>query len=167
MSTGWSTATVFFMISLWETRKRLQTAILNHFNILMCSMSLMNTITLFFQSCLRFAKITHIAKMMIKFNCVLWFGQKLGDLNRLFFDTRYFETETCFRDQILQNRNPHFFSVTETETYFPRPNFLKHNPWFFPWPNSPKPSKDWQKSRNWEVSKPKCQPLLLNLFNNL
>ena len=25
----------------------------------------------FFQSCLRFSKITHIAKMMIKFSCVL------------------------------------------------------------------------------------------------
>ena len=42
------------------------------------------------------------------------------------------------------------FSETDTETLFPIPNFPK-----------PKliPSKNWQKFRNREVSKPKCQSL--------
>ena len=40
------------------------------------------------------------------------------------------------------------FSETDTETFFPIPNFPK-----------PKPSKNWQKFRNQEVSKPKCQSL--------
>ena len=59
-----------------------------------------------------------------------------------------------FRDQIFRNRDrdffprPNFFE-TETETFFPKPNFPK-----------PKPSKIWQKFRNREVSKPKCQSLL-------
>ena len=57
---------------------------------------------------------------------------------------------------------------------FPRPNFPKLRPglfsetkffWnrnrdFFPKPNFPKPSKIWQKFRNREVSKPKCQSLM-------
>ena len=37
--------------------------------------------------------------------------------------------------------------------YFPRPNSLK---------SKPKPSKNWQKSRNREVSKPKCQSLSIS-----
>ena len=58
---------------------------------------------------------------------------------------------------------------------FPRPNFPKprlfsetkffrnQNRDFFPKPNfpKPKPSNIWQKFRNREVSKPKCQSLLL------
>ena len=59
-----------------------------------------------------------------------------------------------FRDQIFRNRDffprPIFFE-TETETFFPKPNFLIPKP---------KPSKNWQKFRNREVSKPKCQSLL-------
>ena len=58
-----------------------------------------------------------------------------------------------FRDQIFRNRDffprPNFFE-TETETFFPKPNFPK-----------PKPSKIWQKFRNREVSKPKCQSLAI------
>ena len=60
-----------------------------------------------------------------------------------------------FRDQIFRNRDrdffprPNFFE-TETETFFPKPNFPKPKP---------KPSKIWQKFRNREVSKPKCQSL--------
>ena len=61
-----------------------------------------------------------------------------------------------FRDQIFRNRDrdffffrPNFFE-TETETFFPKPNFP--NP-------KPKPSKIWQKFQNREVSKPKCQSL--------
>ena len=73
---------------------------------------------------------------------------------RLFFRTKFSETETetFFIDQIFWNRNRYFFFMTkflETETFFPRPNFPK-----------PKPSKNWQKFRNREVSKPKCQSLL-------
>ena len=62
-----------------------------------------------------------------------------------------------FRDQIFRNRDrdfltrPNFFE-TETETFFTKPNFLKPKP---------KPSKIWKKFRNREVSKPKCQSLLL------
>ena len=58
-----------------------------------------------------------------------------------FFWTTFYETdtETFLRDQILRNRN-----------FFPRPNFQKWNP---------KPSKIKQKSRNREISKPKCQSL--------
>ena len=62
---------------------------------------------------------------------------------------------------------------------FPRPNFPKPRPRlfsetkffrnrnrdFFPKPNfpkpKPKPSKIWQKFRNREVSKPKCQSLII------
>ena len=79
-----------------------------------------------------------------------------------------------FRDQIFRNRNrdffprPNFFE-TETETFYPKPNFLKPKL---------KPSKNWQKFRNREVSKPKCQSLaaisqtmflmsLLNVFSLL
>ena len=47
------------------------------------------------------------------------------------------KTKTFFWDQIFQK-----------QSFFPRPNFLK-----------PKPSKNWQKFRNQEVSKPKCQSL--------
>ena len=42
------------------------------------------------------------------------------------------------------------FSETDTETFFPIPNFPKPKPI---------PSKNWQESRNREVSKPKCQSL--------
>ena len=42
------------------------------------------------------------------------------------------------------------FSETDTETFFPIPNFPKPKPI---------PSKNWQKFRNREVSKPKCQSL--------
>ena len=60
-----------------------------------------------------------------------------------------------FRDQIFRNRDRNFFSETkfsetETKTFFPKPNFPE-----------PKPSKIWQKFRNREVSKPKCQSLLV------
>merc|ERR1711973_839826 len=59
-----------------------------------------------------------------------------------------------FRDQIFRIRDffprPNFFE-TETETSFPKPNFPKPKP---------KPSKIWQKFRNREVSKPKCQSLV-------
>ena len=54
-----------------------------------------------------------------------------------------------FRDQILRD---------QTETFFPKPNFPKPKSR----PDSPKrvlPSKNWQKSQNREVSKPKCQSL--------
>ena len=40
---------------------------------------------------------------------------------------------------------------TDTETFFPIPNFPKPKPI---------PSKNWQKFRNREVSKPKCQSLI-------
>ena len=43
------------------------------------------------------------------------------------------------------------FSETDTETFFPIPNFPKPKPI---------PSKNWQKFRNREVSKPKCQSLV-------
>ena len=101
-----------------------------------------------------------------------------------FSDTKFSETETetffrdqifpkpilFFRDQISQNRNQDFFprpnfSETKNKTFFPRPNFSKPKPrLFFPKPNfpKPKPSKIWQKFRNREVSKPKCQSLVLS-----
>ena len=66
-----------------------------------------------------------------------------------------------FRDQIFRNRDrdffprPNFFE-TETETFFPKPNFPK-----------PKPSKIWQKFRNREVSKPKCQSLASGKNNQI
>ena len=71
-----------------------------------------------------------------------------------------------FQNQIFQNRNRDFFprqkfSETETETFFPRPNFFwNRNRDFFPKPK-PKPSNIWQKFRNREVSIPKCQSLLM------
>ena len=83
--------------------------------------------------------------------------------NRDFFSETKFsktETETFFRDQIFRNRDRDFFRdqiflETETETLFPKPNFPKPKP---------KPSKIWQKFRNREVSKPKCQSLVLIKF---
>ena len=68
-----------------------------------------------------------------------------------------------FRDQIFRNRDrdffprPNFFE-TETETLFPKPNFPKPKP---------KPSKIWQKFRNREVSKPKCQSLASGKNNQI
>ena len=61
-----------------------------------------------------------------------------------------------FRDQTFRNRDRDFFPrpiffETESETFFPKPNFPKPKP---------KPSKIWQKFRNREVSKPKCQSLV-------
>ena len=83
-----------------------------------------------------------------------------------------------FRDQIFRNRD--FFpkpNFSETDTFLPRPNFRKPKPrlfseteteTFFPKPNfpkpKPKPSKIWQKFRNREVLKPKCQSLILGYF---
>ena len=65
------------------------------------------------------------------------------------------DTEIFLRYQIFRNRDffprPNF-SETETDTFLPRPNFPKPKP---------KPSKIWQKFRNREVSKPKCQSLLV------
>ena len=66
------------------------------------------------------------------------------------------DTKTFFRYQIFRNRYRDFFcetkfSETDTETFFPIPNFPKPKPI---------PSKNWQKFRNREVSKPKCQSLL-------
>jgi len=75
---------------------------------------------------------------------------------RLFSETKFFETETFFPKPIFRNRNrdffprPNFFE-TETDTFFPKQNFPKPKP---------KPSKIWQKFRNREVSKPKCQSLV-------
>ena len=43
------------------------------------------------------------------------------------------------------------FSDTDTKTFFPRPNF--------PIP-IPRLLKNWQKSRDWEVSRPRCHTLL-------
>ena len=116
-------------------------------------------------------------------------SRSLNDDTNILTET---DTETFFRYQIFSNRDQNFFSETKfsetkTDTFFSRPNSLKPIPkpsknWqksrdqnqnrdFFPKPNSPKPKpkplQNWQKSRNREVSKPKCQPLLLNLFNNL
>merc|ERR1719470_473069 len=58
--------------------------------------------------------------------------------------------------QIFRNRYRDFFSdtkfsETDTETFFPIPNFPKP---------IPIPSKNCQKFRNREVSKPKCQSLV-------
>ena len=70
------------------------------------------------------------------------------DRNRyrdFFYDTKFSETETFFRDQIFpkpkpilffrdqifRNRNRDFFprpNFSETETFFPRPNFSKPKP---------------------------------------
>ena len=68
------------------------------------------------------------------------------------------ETETFFRDQIFRNWSRDFFWGQF---------FLIRNWDFFPRPNSPKPkpSKNWQKSRNREVLKPKCQSVLQSVFS--
>ena len=74
---------------------------------------------------------------------------------RLFSKTKFFPKQTprlFFRNRDFFLR-PNFFE-TETETFFPKPNFPKPKP---------KPSKIWQKFRNREVSKPKCQSLVLVL----
>ena len=62
---------------------------------------------------------------------------------RLFSETNFFRNRDFFSETK--------FSETETETFFLKPNF--------PIPK-PKPSKNWQKYRNREVSKPKCQSLV-------
>ena len=73
----------------------------------------------------------------------------------LFSETKFSETETetFFWHQLLRNRNRDFFSETKfsetkTETFF-RNQILRDR--------NRNPSKNWQKSRNREVSKPKCQ----------
>ena len=48
------------------------------------------------------------------------------------------------------NDDTKILTETDTETFFPIPNFPKPKPI---------PSKNWQKFRNREVSKPKCQSL--------
>ena len=57
---------------------------------------------------------------------------------------------------------PRLFSQNQNRDFFPRPNFSKPKPRLF-FRNQifpkPKPSKIWQKFRNREVSKPKCQSL--------
>ena len=63
---------------------------------------------------------------------------------RLFSETKFFRNRDFFSEtNFFRNRNRDFF---------PKPNFPKPKP---------KPSKIWQKFRNREVSKPKCQSLLL------
>ena len=77
---------------------------------------------------------------------------------RLFSKTKFFRNRDFFSETK--------FSETETETFFRVQIFFKPKPrLFFPKPNfpkpKPKPSKIWQKFRNREISKPKCQSLLL------
>ena len=96
------------------------------------------------------------------------------NLDFVFFKTKFSETETFFQDQIFPKRSlfpkPNFpkpkprlfsetkFFETKTETFFPRPNFPKPKL---------KPSKNWQKFWNREVSKPKCQSLAIRLWYDI
>ena len=73
---------------------------------------------------------------------------------KLFSETKFSETETetFFRDQLFRNRNRDFFPI---------PNFPKPKPRLFVQNQILRnPLKNWQKSRNREVSKPKCQSLV-------
>ena len=84
----------------------------------------------------------------------IWIFSFLKPRPRLFSETKFF-----------RNGNRDFFSETETETFFRDQIFSKPKPrLFFSKPNftkpKPKPSKIWQKFRNREVSKLKCQSLL-------
>ena len=71
---------------------------------------------------------------------------------RLFSDTKFSETETFFRYEI--------FPKPKLILFFRDQIFRYRNRDFFPKPK-PKPSNIWQKFRNREVSKPKCQSLLM------
>ena len=77
-----------------------------------------------------------------------------SETKTFFFRNQIFQNriKTFFQDQIFPNRNQYFFlrpNFPKPRLFFQRPNFPK-----------PKPSKNWQKFRNREVSKPKCQSLV-------
>ena len=82
-------------------------------------------------------------------------------LDFFFSETKFSETETCFRDQIFPIPKPRLFFPKPKPILFPKTKFFRYrNRDFFPKPK-PKPSNIWQKFRNREVSKPKCQSLLM------
>ena len=82
---------------------------------------------------------------------------------RLFSKTKFFRNRDFFQKPNFLKPKPRLFprpnfSETKTETFFPRPNFPKPKL---------KPSKNWQKFQNREVSKPKCQSLAIRLWYDI
>ena len=104
---------------------------------------------------------TSFKALFLLFGFFIFRDQTFRNRDRDFFPRPNFcetETETFFPKPKLR-----LFSETETETFFRDQIFSKPKPrLFFSKPNftKPKPSKIWQKFRNREVSKLKCQSLL-------
>ena len=96
---------------------------------------------------------THQTNLMVPWDPI---DAPLGPLNDDTKNLTETDTETFFPIPNFPKPIPRLFSdtkfsETDTETFFPIPNFPKPKPI---------PSKNWHKFRNREVSKPKCQSLI-------